>query len=351
MLPLIPLLLFIIISSSWALLAIWVQKPINTIASYGLIGCWLIFLVVLFASFHQPTIFNPKTGFLIYLLIFFIALLWFFNLQPSNDRDWDKEVAHSVDFKKENDLITVYNVRNFHWHGENDYDEKWETRQYYLSKLDSADIVLSTWGIDAIAHTLITFCFTDGQQLAFSIETRKEQHETFSSISGFFRQYELAIIASDELDIIYTRTNVRKNETTHIYPLTLPKTLAQKLFLSYLTKGKQLQTHPEWYNSLTANCTTIIYDMIKKIEPKTPFDYRIIASGLLPEYLYDHQILDNNHTLDDWKQIAHIQPKTKGFNTQTDKSGQTFSEIIRKDFPTKNTAKPAVFSKKTRDKN
>jgi hypothetical protein len=62
---------------------------------------------------------------------------------------------------------------------------------------------------EAIAHTIISFGFADGQRLAFSIETRKERHEGFSSVAGFFKQFELAIVAADERDVIRVRSNVR----------------------------------------------------------------------------------------------------------------------------------------------
>ncbi len=39
----------------------------------------------------------------------------------------------------------------------------------------------------AIAHTLVSFGFTDGQHVVFSIEIRKEQHEQFDRTRRFFQ--------------------------------------------------------------------------------------------------------------------------------------------------------------------
>lgn len=325
------LTLFIVLSSSWLALAVWVQQPINQVCTYILLG-FIIMNVIATLYFvwreHQK-LFKHITSI---LYMFAVGVIWFFNLSPSNDKNWNKEVAHNVDFQQNGDLITVYNVRNFDWKTEQDYDEYWETRHYDLNQLENVDLVLSTWGIDEIAHTLVSFNFANGQRLAFSIEIRKEQHEQFSSLDGFFRKYELAFIASDEQDVIFTRSNMRTDESTYIYPLKLSKTVVRQLFLSYLQRGKQLQTQAQWYNSLTANCTTLIYDMVKEIEP-VPFDYRIIASGLLAEYLYQHQVLDNRYTLDEWKKRAYIQPKTKDFQAIHGQTHAQFSEKIRQGLP------------------
>lgn len=325
------LTLFTVLSSSWLALAIWVQHPISQVWTYLVLGFIIMNVIatLYFVWLEHQKLFKHITSI---LYMFAVGVIWFFSLSPSNERVWNLEVAYNVDFQQDGDLITVKNVRNFHWRTEQDYDEYWETRHYDLKQMESVDLILSTWGIDEIAHTLVSFNFTNGQKLAFSIEIRKEQHEEFSSIAGFFRKYELAFIASDEQDVIFTRSNMRSDESTYIYPLKLSKTAVQQLFLSYLQQGKQLQTQAKWYNTLTANCTTLIYDMVKTIEP-VPFDYRIIASGLLPEYLYQHQVLDNHYTLDEWKQRAYIQPKTKDFQAVHGQTHTQFSTQIRQNLP------------------
>lgn len=46
--------------------------------------------------------------------------------------------------------------------------------------------------------------------------------------------------------------------------------------------------------------------MVQAINPyQLPKDYRLIASGYLPNYLYDLKALDQNISLKQWYQIAH----------------------------------------------
>ncbi|REM09644.1 DUF4105 domain-containing protein, partial [Mycobacterium tuberculosis] len=75
--------------------------------------------------------------------------------------------------------------------------------------LRSADLILSYWMGPAIAHTLISFGFDDGRYLVFSLEIRKERGESFSALGGFFRKFEMTLVASEETDIVRTRTNAR----------------------------------------------------------------------------------------------------------------------------------------------
>ena len=124
-------------------------------------------------------------------------------------------------------------VRNFDWRGDADYDARWDTRDYDLSRLRSVDMILSTWGMPAIAHTLVSFGFDDGQRVVFSVEIRKERGEQFSELGGFFKQFELSVIAADERDIVRVRTAVR-GETVSIYPIRMPPEAMRALFLSYV---------------------------------------------------------------------------------------------------------------------
>ncbi|WP_181477066.1 hypothetical protein [Moraxella ovis] len=44
-------------------------------------------------------------------------------MKPSHERNWNPEVQHIVDYTQDPakpNLITVYNVRNFHWRIETD---------------------------------------------------------------------------------------------------------------------------------------------------------------------------------------------------------------------------------------
>jgi hypothetical protein len=145
---------------------------------------------------------------------------------------------------------------------------------------------MSYWAGETIAHTIISFGFTDGTRLAFSIETRKEVGEAYSPIAGFFKQYELSVIAADERDVVRVRSNVR-GEDVRIYRLRMTSAAAQVLLHEYVTMLNNIADQPRFYNTLTANCTTLVYNMVRVIHPGLPLDPRILLTGYLPDYAYD----------------------------------------------------------------
>ena len=66
------------------------------------------------------------------------------------------------------------------------------------------------------------------------------------------------------------------------------------------------------YHTVTANCTTIIYQMVRAIVPGLPVDYRLLLSGYLPEYLYEHGGLDTSRPLDAIRRDADITQRAAG---------------------------------------
>lgn len=334
---LIFLLIFCV--SAWVSLFIYTHLVLGDVVSYGLIGIWLavtIFcLIGLFKPNWLPKQVTPKITKFTFATGFILAVAVFFSLTPSNSRNWKPEVSQMLDYDlaKDGKIITLYNVRNFDWKSETDYQERWETRQYDLANLQSVDLVASYWMGDKIAHTLLSFGFSDGKRVAFSIEIRKEIDEDFTTWGGFFRNYEIIIIASDEKDVIYTRSNAR-HEDVYIYPLTLSKDELKPLFLAYVNRARALKSQPTWYNSLTYNCTTAMRPLFNSMNPITPLslDYRWVVSGYFPDYLYDENKISHQYDFATWQQKAYINPKSDKFFHDNPISSADYSALIRQDF-------------------
>lgn len=93
---------------------------------------------------------------------------------------------------------------------------------------------------------------------ALSAEIRREADEEFSSIGGFFKTFELILIAAEERDIVKLRTNFR-GEDVSLFPLRLTPEQARLMLVSYLEWGNQLAAEPELYNTITANCPPLSF--------------------------------------------------------------------------------------------
>ena len=75
---------------------------------------------------------------------------------------------------------------------------------------------------------------------------------------GFFRQYALTYIATDERDVIRLRTNYRKHEEVYLISHDGLARAGPKGVSHYLQRVNELHARPEWYNAITNNCTTNI---------------------------------------------------------------------------------------------
>lgn len=280
---------------------------------------WSICLFILHCHFKNK---RPLAWFLL-LAVFTVFISWWQNIKPSNDRNWAADVARGVTMEQNGNDIIVHSVRHFDWRSKEDYIPKWETRHYNLDDLTSVDLFSSVWDFPAIAHTMISFGFKNGDHLVFSAEIRRENDEEFSTLGGFFRKFELILIAADERDIIRLRTNIRKEDVS-LYPLKMTPEAMRALFTTYLQLGNYLAVHPKFYQTVTANCTTVIYHLAKLIDPEIPADWRILVSGYLIDYLYEQHAVAADIPLDRLKTEAKISTLGRQAGNSDD-----FSQIIR----------------------
>ena len=273
-------------STVWGALALAIVGPggdkgrLALAALYGMAG--LIAVIALLF----------RRGLRFALPVFAVALvaigLWWNSLKPSNERDWQPEVARLAYAVIEGDMVTVHNIRNFDYRTETDFTPAYYDRTYDLKKLDSVDLIAVYWMGPAIAHLFLSFGFGD-DHLAISIEARKEKGEGYSSAKGFFRQYELYYVVADERDVVRVRTNYRKDppEDVYIYRVVGPIENARRIFLEYMRRLNSLRDHPEFYNTLTTNCTTAILTNTRVNPESLPFSWKVLLSGYTPAYVYE----------------------------------------------------------------
>jgi hypothetical protein len=105
----------------------------------------------------------------------------------------------------------------------------------------------------------------------------------------------------------------------------------RSLFLAYLDEANRLVHHPRFYNTVTANCTTLVYHMLKRIVGHLPVDYRVLFSGYLPEYVYSIGGLDSRYPLDELRSLGYLSERAKRANGSAD-----FSAAIRQGVPALN---------------
>src|SRR5271169_1893939 len=310
--------------SGWALLALWYRGPRGRIFKIAIVAVWIVFgvsvLIALWRGWVVP-------GLLAFAAVFAPLLFWWRRIPASNDRLWADDVAQISAATIEGDKVTLRNVRNFDWRSNSDYTQRWETRVYDLAQLNSVDMIMSYWRGPAIAHMLVSFGFAVGGHVAFSVEIRRDKRQSYSEIGGFFKEFALSVIAADERDVIRVRTNVR-GEDAYLYRVRMPLFAMRSLFLGYLGEANSLVNTPRFYNTITANCTTLVYHMMTRIVGYLPLNYRILLTGYFPAYVYEVGGLDERLPLAELRALGRITARAR----ESDHSA-TFSADIRRGIP------------------
>ncbi len=314
-------LLTAIIAIAWAFGAVWFDAPFGN--ANKIVAGLLALASAAALVFVRP--FWRKVG--VIALLVGGVLMWWLTLSPTNDSDWQADVAQKAWADIQRDEVTLHNVRNCDYRTETDYTPHWETRTVRISQITGIDLAVDYWGSPWIAHPIVSFQFADAPPLCFSIETRKKLGQTYSTIGGLYRQFELIYIVADERDVIRLRTNYRK-EDIYLYRTTVPQNRARERFLEYVRSLNALRAQPRWYNAVTTNCTTSIRSQHPSKE-RIPWDWRILLNGKGDELLYrDGGLVTGGLPFAELKERSLIDTRARAANDSPD-----FSKLIRVGLP------------------
>ncbi|NVD39909.1 DUF4105 domain-containing protein [Ensifer sp. HO-A22] len=314
----------IVLTAAWLSLALWYRLPIpqagRGIAASVSAGFALVVVVALFGRWRLPAVGA-------YLALFLGVLVWWSTIKPEANAAWAPDVARQVTGRINSDTLTLTNVRDFEWRSNIDFTERWTTRTYDLSRLQTVDMFMSYWSGPKIAHVMFSFGFEGGEQLAWSIEVRHREGGSFSPLADLFKNDPLVILAADERDVVGVRSNVR-GEDVQIYRLRATRQQARLLLLEYVADANALAAQPRWYNSLTTNCTTTVVKLMRVAGDQVPFDWRLIVNGYLPDYAYDRKAIDTSMPLTELRKIAQINERARAIGLTPG-----FSKAIREGVP------------------
>jgi hypothetical protein len=312
------------VTATWGAFALWYQLPGGHVLATVGVTLWVAVSIALLVALWQG---RTTLSLVMFAAAFTGLLVWWAQLRPSNHHIWADDVAQLTTGTLNGNRLTLHNVRNFDWRSDSDYTQRWEVRDYDLDRLKSVDMIMSYWSGPAIAHMLVSFGFDDATYVVFSVEIRNQRSESFSEIGGFFKEFELSIIAADERDVIRVRTNVR-GEDDYLYGVKMPTSDMRSLLLAYVDQANSLVHAPRFYNTLTANCTTLVYHMMKRIVGYLPLNYRLLLTGYLPQYVYSIGGLAPNYSFEELRARGRITERAKA----ADRS-ESFSTDIRRGTP------------------
>ncbi|KIC16881.1 MULTISPECIES: Lnb N-terminal periplasmic domain-containing protein [unclassified Leisingera] len=317
-------ILAVALATVWAVMALWYRLPFEALGRGALAGGIALLGLAVIAGLFRRRALRALTTFVLALAA---VILWWSTLTPPADRNWSPDVARQVTGTVEGDILTLSGVRNFTWDTPENFTEAWESRSYDLTKLQSTDLFMSYWAGPQMAHMIVSFGFEGGEHIAWSVEVRRQLGGGFSPIADLFKSNTLVLIAADERDLVGTRTNAR-GEDVQLFRIGVSPDTGRELLLKYVETANSLAAQPQWYNSLTTNCTTVVMTLIRSFAEDVPLDWRVLANGYLPEFAWEQGVLDQSRSVEDLRALGSITPIAQAHGV-----GPDYSAMIREGVP------------------
>lgn len=283
----------------------------------GLAGAYVVIVLLLMVKVRRRLLAS--------LLPFAAVCVWWNTVEPENRDGYPPETSRMAWAAFDGDAVRVHDIRNFKYRSETDFDVRFEDRAYKLDEVRTVDLFVSYWdGNENVAHTFLSFGFSDGRYLCVSIEIRREEKETYDTLKGIFKQYEIIYVWGDERDIVQLRTNHRL-EDVYLYRTTCTPDESRLLLTAMLEESTRLRDSPAFYNTVTRNCTTSIVLHVNEVLPrKVPWWKRRVMNGLGDRRAYDQGWLSTDLPFDELKRRARIGERARASDDDTD-----FSKRIR----------------------
>jgi hypothetical protein len=245
--------------------------------------------------------------------------------QPSNSRDWSKDMSEISSATIDGNKVVLHNIRNAQYKNVLDYDLKYHDETFYLNTIEKAYLFVDPFGAYS-AHTMLGFEWSDGKRVVLSVEVRREKNEWFSGWKGLFRKFEIIYVWADETDVIKLRTNIRK-DSVYMYELDMAQENIAKLFIDAINRTNQLATQPEFYNTITNNCTTNLINHLQRVYDKSfVLDWRYYVPGYTDELGMKYGLIPEKVNLLELRKNHNISPAAISCGDCTDYSKKIHGE-------------------------
>lgn len=193
----------------------------------------------------------------------------------------------------DDERITLRYVRDCRYRSEEDYDVRYYDLSFRLEDVKTVDfIVVPFKETQLLAHTMFSFGLADGHHFVISVEARLGADESYTAVAGAGRKYPLMYVIGDERDLILLRTAIRDVEV-FLYKGKATPEQSQMLLVHMLQRANKLYREPEFYDTLTNNCTTNLVQHINQIRPgRIPYEFRVLFPGHSDRLAYELGLLE-----------------------------------------------------------
>lgn len=265
-----------------------------------------------------------------WILLGIIAIVlvgtWAF-LNPSQDRNWSPEQNVLANARFNGDIVHLSGVRNFEWKGDTTFTPRWDEGDYDLSQVATAWYILAPFSTNwrGPAHSFVTFGFDDGRYLALSVEARREKGEIYGVVTGMLRRFELIYVVGTEEDLIGRRASTGRDQL-YLYPIKAERAAIRQMLTGMLERVNSLYEKPEFYNTLTNNCTLNLVRHVNEVAPGLipSASWRIALPGYSDVVAYNLGLIDSTLPIEEARKKFLITEKARAALGKPD-----FSKLIR----------------------
>lgn len=242
------------------------------------------------------------------LLVAIGHVVYYASTTPTHEGPWKPYYAEIPEFHEEESVFHLRNFRRARYDGSGAVTSiSWEERSVDLRDLQSVWLGISVFNEPALAHTFLSFDFGDGDPVVVSVEARQRPDQKYDPVKGVYDYLHLIYVLADERDIIGVRTHDR-GEKVYFHPLTIEPETMRKLFRDMMQRVRDIRTRPEFYNTLTSNCTNSLLKGAPYSKVRKYLDYRVVLPGFADRAAWAEGILDTRYSLESLQRAALINP-------------------------------------------
>ena len=251
-------------------------------------------------------------------------------IPPTHNRRWSRAQAVMPRAEFRSDTLRIRNIRKTVYRTNDEYEVQHYDQDFDLDELESVWFGVQHFAAwKGLAHTFVSFGFRDGEYLGISVEARRPEGEGFSPVAGLFKQFGLIYVVGSEQDVIGPRAAFRE-DPIYLYPIKANDEQRRAMLRAMLERANQLAEEPEFYNTLTNNCTTNIVERFNEIAPIriSPYQFDVIFPGYSGDLAYAQGLIETSESFADVKSRAQINEAARAAAVSSD-----FSRRIRVRYP------------------
>lgn len=214
---------------------------------------------------------------------------------PRLDRAWEENSRILPSVTVGTSTVEVKNMRDWRYGRGTVISKNYKDETFDLSKIEKAYLLFNPFGEwEGVAHSFFVFEFSDGKSVSVSIEARREEGETYNVVKGILNEYEMWYAFGSPEDFMGARA-IYSDEELYKYPLDISTTTMRGLFVDLSNTAHRLESKPEFYNTVTSNCTNLLADAANRVNPgSVPWSFARIFTGYADDELYKLKLIPHD---------------------------------------------------------